>query len=458
MADRPPSGEWFARRPGLTVLAIVAAVLGLLVILPYLQYVLLGVVLAYILVPAQRWLEQYVSSLIAALSLVAVTILALLLPLAYVLTVAFREALNLVDVIQDGNGNLDVTIIESQLENVGYSVDLVEFYQTYQDPIATGLQGLAMSAVEIAGGAPGLFIGLTVTVFVLFALLRDGGEFVVWMQRVVPIEDDLLAELLAELDQLMWASVVGNVAVAIIQAVLLGIGLAVLGVPAVVLLSVVTFIFALLPLIGAFGVWVPVSIGLLATGQLVSAAILIVYGSIVSASDTYIRPALIGRTSAFNSAIIVVGIFGGLVVFGAVGLFIGPVVLGGAKITLDLFARERADAPQPVTGTATPGADSAVQTEPETGLAGEQPPESELDVDEGGDTETNADEATAGVDGDEATECEYDGSPDESDESDETDGADETGETGETNETDGTDGNRDTSDETATDTDSELDR
>jgi predicted PurR-regulated permease PerM len=64
-----------------------------------------------------------------------------------------------------------------------------------------------------------------------------------------------------------------------------------------------------------------------------------VYGLLVTLSDAYLRPALIGRTGALNSAIIVIGIFGGLVVFGAVGLFVGPVALGGAKLVFDSFAR-----------------------------------------------------------------------------------------------------------------------
>ncbi|WEL27495.1 Putative PurR-regulated permease PerM (plasmid) [Haloferax volcanii] len=140
----------------------------------------------------------------------------------------------------------------------------------------------------------------------------------------------------------MWASVVGNVAVAGIQAVLLGIGLALVGMPGVVFLTVATFILTLLPLIGAFGVWVPVSAYLLLVGRPVAASAILVYGSIISVSDIYLRPVIIGRSGAINAATIVVGIFGGLVVFGAIGLFIGPVILGGAKIILDLFARENA--------------------------------------------------------------------------------------------------------------------
>ncbi|AEH35413.1 AI-2E family transporter [Halopiger xanaduensis] len=354
------SDSWFTDRTGLTVLAVVSALLGLFVVLPYLQYVLLGVVLAYVLMPAQRRLETYVRPITAALVLVAVAILTIILPLSYVLAVALREALNILDAVE--GGDLNVGAIESRLESNGYAVDLTEMYQAYQEPIETGLQGLATSGIELVSGVPGLLIGLTVTLFVLFALLRDGGALVAWFHRILPIEDDILDELQAEIDQLMWASVVGNVAVAGIQAVMLGVGLVLLDVPAVVFLTVATFVLALLPLVGAFGVWVPVAVYLIAVGQFVPAAILVAYGSLVSASDTYLRPALIGRTSAFNSAIIVVGIFGGIVVFGGVGLFIGPVVLGGAKITLDVFARERTGGESLETETADRAADPAVDT------------------------------------------------------------------------------------------------
>ena len=365
MSDRADESGWLSEGRALTVLALVSVALAAVIILPYLQYVLLGVVLAYVLEPAQRRLERVVRPMTAALTLVVVAILAILLPVAYVLAIAFQEALELVSAVQDGSLNIDD--IETQLRETGVDVDLVEMYGVYQEPIAAGLQGLATSGIEFVSGLPGILIGITVTLFVLFALLRDGNRLVAWSQTVVPIDDEIQRELLAELDQLMWASVVGNVGVAAIQAVLLGVGLAVLGVPAVVLLTVGTFVFALLPLIGAFGIWLPVTVYLFAIGEFAPAVALVVYGSLVSASDTYLRPALIGRTSAFNSAIIVVGIFGGLIVFGAVGLFIGPVVLGGAKITLDVVARERAQN-DPVSEAERSPDDAAVDTDTETGV------------------------------------------------------------------------------------------
>ncbi len=368
MSNRPDSSGWLSERTGLTVLALVSTVLAALIFLPYLQYILLGVVLAYVLMPAQRRLEPITGSMIAALTLVGVAILAILLPITYVLAIALRQALQVLTAVQEGS--LDMGDVEQRLEITGYPIDIAELYETYQEPIGTTVQGLATSGIELVSGLPGVLIGLTVTLFVLFALLRDGDRLVAWTRRVVPVEDDVQRELLAKLDQLMWASVVGNVAVAVIQAVALGIGLAILGVPAVIFLTVATFVLALLPLVGAFGVWLPVAIYLFATGNLIGATVLVGYGSLVSVSDTYLRPALIGRTSAFNSAIIVVGIFGGIVVFGAVGLFIGPVVLGGAKVTLDVFARERptgSGAKSDLEGDEAIE-DPAVDTEPGTGI------------------------------------------------------------------------------------------
>ncbi|MDG5760475.1 AI-2E family transporter [Natronococcus sp. A-GB1] len=370
MSTRPELSEWLSDRAGLVVLTLISVLLAALIVLPYLQYVLLGVILAYILMPAQRQLERYVRSMTAALVLVVVAILTILLPVMYVLAVALGQALDIAMDVQDGT--LNVQDIEQQIETeFGYSVDLQETYTTYQEPIATGLQEVATGALEFVGGVPSIAIGLTVTVFVLFALLRDGDRLVSWVQYVLPVEDHVQRELLTELDQLMWASVVGNVVVAMIQAVLLGVGLMFLDVPAVVLLTVAAFVAALLPLVGVFAIWMPVSIYLAVIGETIPAAILVGYGLLVSASDTYLRPALIGRTSAFNSAIVVVGIFGGLVVFGAVGLFIGPVVLGGAKITLDLFAREWAISEGSPPVGPLPAADPAADTAPNTGITDE---------------------------------------------------------------------------------------
>ena len=323
----------------LSILAVVSALLALALVSTYLSYVLFAIVLAYVLTPVQRRLEEHVRSMTAAILLIVASILVVFIPLAYVLAIAIQQGVTLLTPLQEGEISPDG--IQGRLESIGYVVDFELLYETYQEPITDGVQSLALGTLSAVSGLPDVLIGFTVTAFVLFALLRDGDRLLAWLRSVVPIRDGVQRDLLEQLDNLLWASVVGNVAVAAIQAGLIGIGLVVAGIPGVVFLIVATFVLALLPLVGAFGVWVPVSTYLFVIGRPVAGGAFLVYGSVVSASDMYLRPALIGRSGTINVAIIVVGIFGGVVLFGAIGLFIGPVVLGGAKIVLDLSARER---------------------------------------------------------------------------------------------------------------------
>lgn len=338
MESQPELPEHLVRHPGLTTLALLSGLLALLVFLPYLQFILFGVVLAYILIPIQQQAERYIRPTVAAMVVVVAALVIILVPIIYLLTIAIQQSLRVASLVE--NGRVDLASVESLFESAGYSVNLVALYEANQVRIASVIQGLTSQAIDLVGGVPGLLIGLSITLFVLFALLRDRKRLMSWIQWVVPIEQEILDELFEGLDELMWASVVGNVAVAAIQGVLLGVGFVIAGLPAVIFLTVATFVLTLLPLVGAFGVWVPTAIYLLAIGRPIAGAVMAMYGLLVSLSDVYLRPALIGRNDALNTATIVIGIFGGLVVFGAVGLFIGPVVLGGAKLVLDCLARE----------------------------------------------------------------------------------------------------------------------
>ena len=201
MEGRPEPPAWLVRQPGLTALALLGSLLALLVLLPYLQFVLFGVVLAYILFPIQQRAERYVRPTVAALALVVAPLLVVLLPLIYLLAIAVQQSLRVRSAIE--SGRLDVASIEELLGAAGYSVDLVALYRSNQERIASALQEITSAAVNLAGSLPGLFIGLSVTLFVLFALLRDGERLVGWIQWVVPVDEAVLEELREGLDQLM---------------------------------------------------------------------------------------------------------------------------------------------------------------------------------------------------------------------------------------------------------------
>ena len=93
-------------------------------------------------------------------------------------------------------------------------------------------------------------------------------------------------------------------------------------------------------------IWLPASGYLFFVGRPVAATLLFAYGAlVVSLSDNYLRPMVGGREANLNPALFVLGVFGGLIVFGFMGLFFGPVIVGTLKVLVELAARERGGSP-----------------------------------------------------------------------------------------------------------------
>ena len=198
----------------------------------------------------------------------------------------------------------------------------------------------------VLGGVSTALIGLTVLLFLLYYFLVSGASLLGWLRSVTPLSADTWSALVRQVDRLMWAVLVGNVAVAVVQGVLTGIGFAALGINNAVFWTVVTVVLALLPLIGASVIWLPASGYLFFVGRPVAAALLFAYGAlVVSLSDNYLRPMVGGREANLNPALFVLGVFGGLIVFGFMSLFFGPVIVGTLKVLVELAARERGGSP-----------------------------------------------------------------------------------------------------------------
>ena len=119
----------------------------------------------------------------------------------------------------------------------------------------------------------------------------------------------------------------------ILQAVLMGIGLAIAGVPGAGVLAFLTMIFSISQVLGPLVVvtWVGAAAWLFNQDQTGWAIFMLVWGALpVSGSDNIVRPLLIKRGSAMPLGLIILGVFGGLVAFGFLGLFIGPALLAVA--------------------------------------------------------------------------------------------------------------------------------
>ncbi len=308
--------------------------LSLALIWPFLQYVLLAVLIAYLLMPIYRRLSPFLGGTITALLLMIGSTVAVILPFAALISLIASDALGLAQRASDSEvdlGGIEATIAGT----TGEDVDLPAALATAAENFASVLLG---SAPDLFSAFTHALIGIALAAFMLFFFLRDGRRFTAWLFRVTPLPDPVLRDLSSNVDNLMWAVLVGHVLVSAIQGILAGIGLFVTGVPNAVFWTLVMILLALLPIIGAFLVWGPAAAYLFFMGDPVAGGALFVYGAVVvSFSDNYLRPILVDRRARLNPATIMLGVVGGLYLLGIMGLFFGPVIVGAFKIAIETF-------------------------------------------------------------------------------------------------------------------------
>ena len=312
---------------------------GLLILVPFLEYVLGAAILAYVLHPLHLRLKPQLGEKLSPIVLILASAVTVVLPMVYILLVLWRD----LNQLASGARELpfDVAETEAWLSEVLESdVDLGQETGTLLEELADILFG---SVGEAFAMVLEISIGFALVLFLVYYILRDGQRFVRWAISIAPMSEPMAANLIKQIDQTIWGVISGHIFVAMVQGIVAGVGLALAGVPNYVFWTFVMIVLSLLPLIGAFLVWAPASVYLFLIDQPEWGVFLAVYGfTVVSLIDNYVRPILIDREADLNPGIILIGVFGGVYSIGFTGLFIGPIVLGVLAATLTTF-REQYD-------------------------------------------------------------------------------------------------------------------
>lgn len=185
---------------------------------------------------------------------------------------------------------------------------------------------LARSA-QIGGG----ILELTLSLVFVFFFYRDGPRLAMFvhrlLERLIGDRAGYYIDLVAGTVQRVVNGVIGTAAA---QALLALIGFLIAGVPGALVLGIVTFLLSLIPM-GPPLVWIPATAWLVWKGDYTYAVFLGVWGTfIISGVDNVLKPYLISRGGNLPLVIVLLGVFGGLIAFGFIGLFIGPTLLAVA--------------------------------------------------------------------------------------------------------------------------------
>jgi len=171
-------------------------------------------------------------------------------------------------------------------------------------------------------------IHIIVFLMAIFYFLRDGEGLVEYLRGLVPLSKTYREELFHKLAHLSYGIIYGIFGAALLQGFLVGVGFAVAGFSNAAFWGLIAAIFAPIPYIGTLIVWLP-AVGVLALGSHWLAAFLLLIWciSIVGTADNFIKPYLIGASSALNPMALLIVILGGTFAFGLKGLVFGPFLL-----------------------------------------------------------------------------------------------------------------------------------
>ena len=180
---------------------------------------------------------------------------------------------------------------------------------------------------------------LFVMLFALFYFLRDGDSMVDRFRHILPFEETMTERMLAEARELIFASVTTSLVIASVQGIICGGAFAIVGLGSPIFWGVVMGFLSLLPVVGAWPVWIPAMIWLFSTGHAGRAIILVaICGAMGATIDNILRPVLLGGRASLNGLLVFISVLGGIAVFGVLGVVLGPIVVATAVGILDVYS------------------------------------------------------------------------------------------------------------------------
>ncbi len=182
------------------------------------------------------------------------------------------------------------------------------------------------------------FFALVVMILAMFYLFRDGDDVMDRIRRTLPFEDEHRDRVIADANELIFASVLSSLATAAVHGFVGGSMFAIVGIHAALFWGVMMAFFSMLPVVGSSIIWLPAAIGLIVSGHTARGVVLIaVCAGIIAIVENVLRPWLIGGRVQLSGLVIFISVVGGIGAFGVLGIVLGPIIVATTASVLALY-------------------------------------------------------------------------------------------------------------------------
>jgi predicted PurR-regulated permease PerM len=319
----------------LLLLVFFISALFLSMIRQFLMAIFLAGIFSALSYPLYRRLERWFGGRrgLASLATLLLIVIVVLLPLGGLLGVVTGQAIKVGEAVTPW-----VTRQLSEPDAISETLKSLPLY----DKVEPYRNLILKKAGELVGHISGFLInrlrsvtlGTVNFIFMLFILLytmffffMDGKKLIDKILYYLPLEDQDERRMLDKFTSVTRATLKGTAVIGILQGGLAGAAFAVVGIDSAVFWGTIMAVLSFIPGIGTALVWVPAAIILAATGHAAKAIGLGVFcAAVVGSVDNLLRPILVGRDTQMHELMILFGTLGGIIMFGVVGIIIGPIV------------------------------------------------------------------------------------------------------------------------------------
>lgn len=336
-----------ARWAVLIIATAIALYVCWLMLQPLLNVLVWAIVLVILFHPLHRRIVLLTrSSHLGALLSCLLVVIAILAPLTFVSFAVFNELSGAAKMLQANAATLldpESPFMGPLWRWLGRFVDVESLRagwlsaERIQAAVQTAAGAIAGRTLGVLGGAFGIVIDTFFIIFTMYYLFRDGERILRALRDFLPLDRAQVDTVFTRAREVINASLYGVLVIGIIQGALGGLAFWALGLPSAIVWAVVMAILSMIPMAGAFIVWVPAALFLAATGHWVKAIVLTAWGALVIGTvDNFLRPKLVGEKTRLHELFVFFSVLGGLNLFGVLGLVLGPVILAITLALLDI--------------------------------------------------------------------------------------------------------------------------
>lgn len=309
-------------------LIVVAAILGIIVfflIKPVIIAIFGGLILAYIFKPAYNYTLRFIKSKnVSALLISLLVVLIILIPLWFVVPIMLQQVFDLFTASQNiGYQKIVETIFPTASPQ--FSAQMSISMANFLSKITSGaLESLNNFFLDI----PTISLQFVIVFFVFFYSMRDSESLKTFVSELSPFTKSKEKLITQEFRNVTDSVVYGQIIIGFVQGGLAGLGLLLFGVKNVLALTVLAIFLSILPIVGPFLIWIPVSFFLFSSGEMNTAIGYLVYNVIiVSFADNLLRTYLVSRKTSLSPAVVLIAMIGGFFFLGIMGFVLGPLVV-----------------------------------------------------------------------------------------------------------------------------------